>query len=243
MPSSTLHLGARRGVTVAAALGVVSAYAAANGIANHVSPVPGGRVGYVLAVPVLVGIALPAWVLARRDALVLGVSRRDALAVPGAVAAGAVVLGLLARGQPGAEPARLAGLALHMIPPSLAETLVFLGVLFDALRPRVGGVGAAAVASVAFGLYHFTFYPPWNTWSVALRLMLVWLAVSGVFALTGSVWAAAAFNTLMAVTGFVVNRVTRLDGEPVAIAALLAVGALAVSAAVRVACPAARRAS
>jgi len=33
MPSSTLHLGARRGVTVAAALGVVSAYAAANWIA------------------------------------------------------------------------------------------------------------------------------------------------------------------------------------------------------------------
>ncbi|OGK99216.1 MAG: hypothetical protein A3E31_09445 [Candidatus Rokubacteria bacterium RIFCSPHIGHO2_12_FULL_73_22] len=220
-------------MTPAAALGVVGAYAAANWVAHHLWAPPGGRAGYVLAVPVLVGIVLPAWVLARRAPGLLGLARRDAVAVPAALVAGVLILGLLARGAPGAEPARLGALALHLIPPSLAETLVFLGVLLAALQPRAGGVGAAAVASVAFGLYHFTFYPPWNTWPVALRLTLVWLAVSAVFALTRSVWAAAAFNTLMAVTGFVVNRVTRLDTEPVALAAVLAAVALAAPAAVR----------
>ena len=220
-------------MTVPAALVVVGVYATANWIARHVWTVPGGRVGYLLAVPILVGIVLPAWIRARRDVAVLGLSRRDALAVPGALTVGASILGLLAWGAPGAEPVRLARLALHMIPPSLAEALVFVGALFDALRPRWGIVASVGAASVAFGLYHFTFYPPWNTWAVALRLVPVWVAVCLVYVLGRSLWAAAAFNTLMAVTGFVVNRVTRLDGEPVALAALLAVGALAAPSVVR----------
>jgi len=94
-------------VTPAAALGVVGAYAAANWVAHHLWAPPGGRAGYVLAVPVLVGIVLPAWVLARRAPGLLGLARRDAVAVPAALVAGVLILGLLARGAPGAEPARL----------------------------------------------------------------------------------------------------------------------------------------
>jgi len=76
-------------------------------------------------------------------------------------------------------------------------------------------------ASVSFGLYHLTYSPPCNTPGMALKLSVVWLVVTAVYLLTRSLWAAAVFNTVMAVIGFVLNGVTLLDQEPLALGVLL----------------------
>ena len=73
---------------------------------------------------------------------------------------------------------------------------------------------AALVASAGFGLYHLTYAPPWNTPEMALKLSGIWLEVAAVYLLTGSLWAAAAVNTVMALIGFVLNGVMVLDEEP-----------------------------
>jgi len=122
---------------------------------------------------------------------------------------------------------------------SVANSLSFLasGVTFRkptiaynavhaALARAVPALGAAVafgtvIASATFGLYHLTYAPPWNTLPMAVTLSLVWLGVTAVYLLTGSLWAAAVFNTVMAVIGFVLNSVRALDQEPLAVGVLL----------------------
>ncbi len=48
-----------------ATLLTVGVYVLLNYAANHVWAIPGGRVGYLLVVPVLAGIVLPAWAIVR----------------------------------------------------------------------------------------------------------------------------------------------------------------------------------
>ncbi len=90
-----------------------------------------------------------------------------------------------------------------------------------------GAIGAAAIiASSTFGLYHFSYAQPWNNWPIALTLSVVWLAVTAVFLITRCLWAAVVFNNVMAVTGFVLNRVTDFDDKPIWLG--LAVAALGI---------------
>lgn len=226
---------------VIVALAVVLIYAGANYAAHHLGVLEHVRGAYVLVVPILAGIVAPAIVLARFEGAGTADLRRwgvrlktaDAIGVPLAAAAGVVMLSFAAANVAGVSPARVARLAAHLVAPSVAESFVFNAVLFNVVR-HSGALGrltstvlALASASVAFGLYHFTFYPPWNTVPVAARLVVVWVVVTIVFLVTRSVWAASAFNTMMAVTGFVVNGIARLDAEPIGPALIEAALALA----------------
>ena len=133
-----------------------------------------------------------------------------------------------------ADPAHAALLFVWLIGASLMEVLVFIGIVHNVIAalavrflPRWGAaLVATVIASLAFGFYHFSHAPPWNTPSTAWTLTVVWLAVSAVYLLTRSLWAAAAFNTVMATVGFIVNRVTRLDDQ--SIGAGLAFAALSI---------------
>jgi hypothetical protein len=223
------------------ALAVVPLLFAVNALANHVVPIPGGRLGYSLVVIFGAGTVLPAvalaWLAARGTAAcrLPGAGWSELPRVLGALAAAALIAAFPIGGDVLEAPGRALHLLVWLFPSSLAEVLVFLGVLHGVLRAWLGrvlpgwaAIGIAALAgSVVFGVHHFTYYPPWNTGAVALKLTIVWLEVSAVYVITRSLWAAAAFNTVMAVIGFILNDVRRLDGEPLALG--LGLGALGVA--------------
>lgn len=114
-------------------------------------------------------------------------------------------------------------LLIALFAVSLAEVLVFLGILFNLaeavvgplLPPLWGSVTAAIVSSALFGLYHFTRSAPWNNWGQAARLSVVWLFVCLAYVLTRNVWAATIIDTSFATIGFVRNHVTTLDDKPI----------------------------
>lgn len=92
---------------------------------------------------------------------------------------------------------------------SLAELLVFLGVGFcltrrglltGGVRPAWATLSAAAVASVAFGLYHYTYEPRW--WPYVYPLMGEMVVVVLFFLATRNFYLTLAFHNLMATIGF-----------------------------------------
>ena len=64
---------------------------------------------------------------------------------------------------------------------------------------------AIAGSSLAFGFFHLTYPPPWNSAWTCLGLSVVWLGVALVFLASHNLVAAVAFNNLMAVVGFMRN--------------------------------------
>ena len=98
--------------------------------------------------------------------------------------------------------------------------MVFIGVVFHATevlaqqawRGRgsrfIGAVSAILVSSVAFGLFHFSYYPPWDTWYWVIFLTPIWLMASTFYALTRSLAATVMFNNILAIVGFVRNGQT-----------------------------------
>lgn len=117
-------------------------------------------------------------------------------------------------------------LFVRLFPASMAEALVFCGclqkaveavvekklsscpsclrafVVNDRLRAVVAGI---VVSAVAFGLFHFSYPPPWDTWGKVLTLIPVWTGVAAVYAATRSLAAAVVFDNVMAVVGFKLN--------------------------------------
>jgi membrane protease YdiL (CAAX protease family) len=79
-----------------------------------------------------------------------------------------------------AEPLRL---LLLYLPSILQVEVCFRGVLLFALHPRLGPVGAAAVAALPYGLVHLDKPLPEALGSVPVGFALGWLA-----AWTGSIW-------------------------------------------------------
>jgi len=51
-------------------------------------------------------------------------------------------------------------------------------------------------------------------------LFLVWLVLAGFYALTRDLWAVSLFNTLLATIGFVKNRVSRPQEQPLLVSVL-----------------------
>jgi membrane protease YdiL (CAAX protease family) len=233
MPAAELGPGCdgRVPAPLIAALLAAALLFAVNFAANHLWPLPGGRYGYALFVILLTGTVVPCVVLtalARRSAIDLrrwGYSLapvellKIALGLALGVAIGAFPVGAAVR----AEPAHAVLLFVWLIGASLMEVLVFCGIVHNVVAtiatrrlPRwAATLLAAAIASLAFGFYHFSHAPPWNTLSTALTLTVVWLAVSAIFVATRSLWAASAFNTVMATVGFIVNHVIRLDDQSI----------------------------
>ena len=71
--------------------------------------------------------------------------------------------------------------------PAFAEELLFRGVLFGALRPRIGAAATVLATAVAFGLYHGSVYR-------FLPAAFAGLLLGGVRAASGSLWPALAFH-------------------------------------------------
>ena len=206
----------------------------ANYLVNHVV---GGRRRLILqplAVVVLAGTVVPA--LAIRWPVQNGWHSGD-LPVDGADApllgislvVGLALIALALRGSLKTEFPRVIRLLLALFPVSLAEVLVFLSILFNWIERIAASMVsspwasvAAAIASAAlFGLYHFTYPPPWNNWAQAARLFIVWLLVCLAYVLTRDAWAASIIDASFATIGFVRNRVTTLDSVPISRAVAL----------------------
>lgn len=107
--------------------------------------------------------------------------------------------------------------------PSIAESLVFIGVVFHVVElwarrlwpwrgaGVVGAVVAIILSSLAFGPFHYSYPTPWNTWEFVRTMFFVWLIVASFYALTRSMVAALMLHTVMAMTGFLRNQL-QLDG-------------------------------
>ena len=86
----------------------------------------------------------------------------------------------------GARPLAIDLLALALL-PAVAEELLFRGVLWGAVRPRLGVTGAILVTAIAFGLYHGSIY---RFAPAAFGGLLIGV----VRAASGSLWPALAFH-------------------------------------------------
>ncbi|MGA2313944.1 MAG: CPBP family glutamic-type intramembrane protease [Xanthobacteraceae bacterium] len=206
----------------------------ANYLVNHVV---GGRRRLILqplAVVVLAGTVVPA--LAIRWPVQNGwhsgdlpVDGADAPLLGMSLVVGLALIALALRGSLKREFPRVIRLLLALFPVSLAEVLVFLSILFNWIEKIAASMVsspwasvAAAIASAAlFGLYHFTYPPPWNNWAQAARLFIVWLLVCLAYVLTRDAWAASIIDASFATIGFVRNRVTTLDSVPISRAVAL----------------------
>ncbi len=211
--------------------GSLLALTLANLIANHgLGRVP-PRLAYTIVVVFLVGTLLPAFAL--REFLRAGVVEGRLFGFSAAAIAAAMVLGggflfLSIREEPAEQRRRVPTLLVALFAPSLAEVLVFAGIVFAMVEhlmcgagPVIAGSAAVAATSLSFALYHLTHAAPWNNWRVLKILLVVWIVIAGFAAVTRNLWATALLNTLLATIGFVKNRVTRPEQQPLAVSFLL----------------------
>ena len=201
---------------------------AANAAHNHTAL--GGMLGHIPGFyPIVffigIGVVLPALALGRtvrreRAAarpLGVAVGWRDAIAVLAALAIGGALAAkplapLLA--QPGGVE-RVATLFAQLLIASTAEVMLFLGAAGIGLRAWLGGrhdwrfgVLLVVVSSLLFGLFHFTYPAPWNTFDTAVTVGVVWIAVSTLFVVTRSLVAAVLLDNMMATVGFATRDLT-----------------------------------
>jgi membrane protease YdiL (CAAX protease family) len=188
------------------ALSFLALMTAGTGLAGY------GLAGTVAAELVCIVAPTAAFLAARRvPPAELGLGRVSLLGVAGGLVFGAAAFYLVAVGEhawlerilptpPAVErslermivPAQgaralvvdLAGFALV---PALAEELLFRGVVFGALRPRLGAVGAVVGSAVAFALYHGSIYR-------LIPALVGGLFLGGVRAGSRSLWPALAFH-------------------------------------------------
>jgi hypothetical protein len=179
---------------------------------------------YVIGFFLPVGVILPAlflgwvarrgWATPRRLGAQLGwrdVGATAAALIVGAMLAAAPLAPLLREPSALAEAHRLFA---ALLVASTAEVLIFLGAFANGVQLVAAGMGrwrsgllALVASSLAFGFFHLTYPAPWNTISKCLGLSVVWLVVSLVFLLSRSLLAAVAMNNVMALIGFLQNRI------------------------------------
>ena len=215
------------GYEIALGLGAVAVLAAANLVANHVVRRPYQRIFYSLFVVLVAGTLVAALELKRlaaTGAFAVGALDFAPAASALALSGGFVFLAFSLWSESSEQWQRLPQLLAALFAPSLAEALVFVGIVFSLtqylLTPALGHIAAVSAAvlvtSASFGVYHFTHAAPWNSWHTIRILFVVWLFVGLFYALTGNLWATAILNTLLATIGFVRNRVTRPEEQPLA---------------------------
>ncbi len=206
----------------------------ANYLVNHIVDSQRRPILQPLVVVVLAGTVVPAlairWLVQNGwHSGDLPVDGADAPLLGLSLAVGLALIALALRGSLKTEFPRVIRLLLALFPVSLAEVLVFLSILFNWIEKIAASMVssswasvAAAIASAAlFGLYHFTYPPPWNNWAQAARLFIVWLFVCLAYVLTRDAWAASIIDASFATIGFVRNRVTTLDSVPISRAVAL----------------------
>lgn len=210
-----------------AAAAAVLALAAGNYLANHVVRLP--RTAYTLLVVYGAGTLVASLALAVLiHAGLLAAPQPSPVFIAAAIVLGGLFLWQAVRSEPVEQKRRIPALLTALYAPSLAEVLVFVGLVFTLseafLRPAIGAIpaalGATAVTAGVFALYHLTHAAPWNSLRMLGTLFLVWLVLAGFYALTRDLWAVSLFNTLLATIGFVKNRVSRPQEQPLLVSVL-----------------------
>jgi len=228
------------GLLAIAAIGTIAAFASLN-YAYHYEVLPSwisrSAAGYFVAVQLPFGIILPSILLglrARQPGTYLSgvgvwLSARGMVGAVAALIVGAlaVIVALGVQELTNVGLARLGALFAQLLVASTAEVLVFTGLLFGVARGWCRGLGrcempvAMLISALGFGLFHFTYPPPWAAWNVAFGLTAVWIVVNLVFLMTHALLAAVLFNNCMAMIGFVQNNLTLPMGVPFSLASWL----------------------
>lgn len=132
----------------------------------------------------------------------------SALRLAIALALGLALYGL--QGAPSLDPVVLTNAFCQVLVVSIAEVVVcwvVMGATVDALLKPLGSavsvIGAAMVASVLFGAYHFAHSAPFNSPGMVTLLTLVGLATSAFFFISRDVYATILFHNFLALIGVV----------------------------------------
>jgi hypothetical protein len=173
------------------------------------------RFVYTTVVNVLVGTAISMLVLRRlviagavtARAAGLGRVRHRLAGIAIAFAVGGAVYVL--QDPPSLDPVVMLNGFAQTLPVSIAEVLVcwsLVAAVSDAtlrrhLPPITASIGAAAMASVLFGVYHIAHSPPFNAARMILVLTIVGLVTSLFFGLSGDVYATIVFHNFLALFG------------------------------------------
>jgi membrane protease YdiL (CAAX protease family) len=216
----------RRAIALAGLSILVLAFAA-NTFFNHTARGAGMKaIPGLYAVVFFVGLGTlaPAWLLGKLQvggapARLLGAAldRRDAIALVVALAIGGAIasLSLVPLLLSGLDPRQLHGLFAGLLVASIAEVMLFLGVLAPVVRALLGRgddwlsrLAIVIVSSAGFGLFHFTYPEPWNTLPTALMLGGLWLLTSTLFVMSRSLLAAILLDNILATVGFVRSHLT-----------------------------------
>jgi membrane protease YdiL (CAAX protease family) len=202
---------------ITAALVILIALGVSIGLGDSIGGVVGestGRMGAIIAKSltgaiVVAGSAVLLWPLGRfqrrHDRKAVVVLAKVSLVV-GALAGLMLVLvgldGLLPEQKETAfdqllkasQEARIAIACLAVLTAPIVEEVVYRGVLYSSLRPRVGLWPAIGIVTALFAVVHFHQY--WGNWSALLGLAAVSLTLTGVRAYTGSLAPCVAIHFL-----------------------------------------------
>lgn len=189
---------------------------------------PEGRPMYFFTIILPFGTLLPSlalgWLIREADgeAHVFGATLkfRDLKMTLLSLITGALIAGVPVGRMLLNDPALL-GIGLHLFiwlfMVSLAEVLLFIGALFHAVEWLMLGwlpgrnriftrTGFAVVLTgLIYGLFHFSYADPWNTWGAMMVLVPAGILISLVYALTRSLAATAVFNNILAVSGYLLT--------------------------------------
>lgn len=138
-----------------------------------------------------------------------GFGRRSP-SIPWIAMGAALGLGLyFIQGAPSANPMVILNAYAQVFVVSVAEVLVCWALVGGVLKGVFGGsrwvaaAGAAVVASLLFGVYHFAHSPPFDTIGMVVLLTVVGLATSAFFFASRDVYATIAFHNFLGVYGVV----------------------------------------
>jgi CAAX prenyl protease-like protein len=123
-----------------------------------------------------------------------------------------ILLGLVfffVQGAPTGSPIVIINAYAQVFAVSVAEVMVCWALVGGVLKDAFGGsrwvatVGAAVLASVLFGIYHFGHSPPFNSVGTVVFLAAIGLVTSAFFFASRDVYATIAFHNFLGVYGVV----------------------------------------
>lgn len=171
------------------------------------------RLIYILVANLLIGIIGAAIVL-KFSISSGGAERANTGFGPGRPSPMWVIIGIVVglalyfvQGAPSTHPMVIINAYAQVFAVSVAEVMVCWALVAGVLSGALGGqrwmssFGAAVIASVLFGLYHYGHSPPFNTIGMVGLLTVVGLVTGAFFFVSRDVYATIAFHNFMGVFG------------------------------------------